>query len=263
MNQSSSTKYEIKSEFKSDKKALKIRYKIEKRELRRRRGEALDGLPRGLPAAALAKEPRLPLLEEIGNAVTHGVGALFAVAAFILMLLSADTAAERVAACVYFAGLIVLFTMSCLYHAFPYGSRVKRLFRRFDHSSIYLLIGATFAPLLLAYIGGAFGLGFFIIQWSVIAAGITCVGVFGPNRLKWLHFTMYLLLGWSALIFMPRLFADSPAFFGWVIGGGLFYTVGTIPYKIKRTPSHFIWHFFVLAGAVIQWVGIYIYIYLK
>ena len=65
-----------------------------------------------------------------------------------------NTKEELFGAIIYSVGLFVMFCISSLYHAFPYGSRVKRLFRRFDYSSIYLLIGATFAPILLAYIGG-------------------------------------------------------------------------------------------------------------
>ena len=109
--------------------------------------------------------PKRSLLEEIGNSVTHGVGAIFAIVAFALMMSVANTTQEVLGAVVYFVGLMVLFTASCLYHAFRHGSAVKSLFRRFDYSSIYLLIGATFAPILLCYVGGTFGTVFFSIQW--------------------------------------------------------------------------------------------------
>lgn len=207
--------------------------------------------------------PKRALLEEIGNAVTHGVGSVFAVVAFVLMLLSSDTAPEYVGASIYFFGLFVMFTMSCLYHAFRHGSAVKRLFRRFDYSSIYLLIGATFAPPLLNVVGGTFGLVFFIIQWAIIAAGISLVGVFGPTKLRFIHIPMYVILGWSALMLMPSLIGASFALAMWILAGGVVYTLGIIPFAMKMKVSHFIWHFFVLAGAVVQWIGIYLYIYLK
>ena len=207
--------------------------------------------------------PKRALLEEIGNAVTHGVGSVFAVVAFVLMLLSSDTVPEYVGASIYFFGLFVMFTMSCLYHSFRHGSAVKRLFRRFDYSSIYLLIGATFAPPLLNVVGGTFGLVFFIIQWAIIAAGISLVGVFGPTKLRFIHIPMYVILGWSALMLMPSLIGTSFALAMWILAGGVVYTLGIIPFTMKMKASHFIWHFFVLAGAVVQWVGIYLYIYLK
>lgn len=206
--------------------------------------------------------PKRSVLEEIGNSVTHGVGSLFAVVAFVLMLLSSDRAEDYVGAIIYFFGAFVMFTMSCLYHAFRHGSTVKRLFRRFDYSCIYLLIGATFAPPLLSVVGGVFGTVFFIVQWAVIIFGITIVGVFGPTRFRKLHIPLYVILGWSALMLMPSLISSSFALAMWILAGGVIYSVGIIPFVMKSPVSHFIWHFFVLAGAVVQWIGIYQYIYI-
>lgn len=206
--------------------------------------------------------PRRPLLEEIGNAVTHGTGSLFSIAALCLMLRGAVGWRDVTAAWIYFGGMFLMFTMSCLYHSFRYGTRVKRLFRRFDYSSIYLQIGATFAPILLSYVGGAFGTVFFFVQWTVIALGITLVGVFGPARLRRIHIPLYLILGWCGLLFIPRMFGRGDAdFFFWILGGGVLYSLGVIPFVLKRGPSHFIWHFFVLAGAVTQWIGVYLNVY--
>ena len=206
--------------------------------------------------------PKRPILEEIGNAVTHGLGSLFSVVALILMLIASNGFAELTSAIIYFVGLFLMFTMSCLYHAFPHGSAVKRLFRRFDYSGIYLLIGATFAPVLICYFGDAFGFSFFAIQWLIIAAGISLVGVFGPTRLAYVHVPMYVILGWSALALLPRMMETHFSMAMWILAGGVLYTLGIIPFLIKSKVSHFIWHFFVLAGAVSQWIGIYLYIYL-
>lgn len=206
--------------------------------------------------------PKRSLLEEIGNSVTHGVGAIFAIVAFALMMSVANTTQEVLGAVVYFVGLMVLFTASCLYHAFRHGSAVKRLFRRFDYSSIYLLIGATFAPILLCYVGGTFGTVFFSIQWGVIAVGITLIAVFGPSRLRKIHIPLYLVLGWSGLAFVPQMLASNVGLFVFIILGGVIYSLGVIPFAIKKKCSHFIWHFFVLGGAIVQWVGIYLFIFL-
>ncbi len=250
---------DIKQEYKNSKKALSTEYRLGVRKLREKMER--DITAHRPPEAAIKQPMRLSVLEEIGNAVTHGVGSLLSVAGFVLMLTGAGSFEETISACVYFFGLFVLFTMSCLYHSFKYGSAVKRVFRRFDHASIYLLIGATFAPVQLVYIGGLWGLVFFAVQWAVIALGITLIGVFGPSRFKWLNFSLYLILGWSALLFMPHMIKNDPGFFFWIFGGGVAYTLGTIPFMIKRRVAHFIWHFFVLAGAVIQWFGIYFYVY--
>lgn len=206
--------------------------------------------------------PNRSVLEEIGNSITHGVGSIFGIIALILMLIAATNTTEKVSAIIYFLGIFILFTMSCLYHAFPQNSRVKSLFRRFDYSSIYLLIGATYTPILLCYIEGVFGLVFCIVQWIIIATGITFVAIFGPGRLKWLHFPLYIILGWCGIIFIPQMFTRDLGFFLFILGGGIIYSLGIIPFAMKKKAAHFIWHFFVLFGAIIQWIGIYLYIYM-
>ena len=207
--------------------------------------------------------PKRSALEEIGNSVTHGLGAGFAAVALFLMLRSAEGVREHISAFIYFSGMFLAFGVSCLYHAFPYGSAVKRLFRRFDYSSIYLLIGATFAPSLLSVFDNSFGLIFFIVQWAVIAVGITLVGVFGPTRLRFVHIPLYVILGWSALMLLPGLLSYSTPLALFILFGGVIYSFGIIPFALKRGPSHFVWHFFVLVGAVVKWLGNYLYIYLQ
>lgn len=211
----------------------------------------------GIKWQAVANQtPKRGILEEIGNSITHGVGAIFAVIAFALMLEKSSTPNSLAGALVYFIGLFLAMCSSCLYHAFPYGSKVKSLFRRFDYISIYLLIGSTFAPILTVFVQGAFGYTFLAVQWAIIALGITFIAVFGPNKFRPLHMAAYVLLGWSALIIIPRM-VSSHVLFWFVLSGGIIYSLGIIPFALKKKVSHFIWHFFVLAGAVVQWVGIY------
>ena len=205
--------------------------------------------------------PRRSVLEEVGNAVTHGIGSLLSIAALILLLIRADTTPKIVAALVYGICMILMFTMSCLYHSFRSGSTVKRVWRRFDYISIYLLIGGTFAPLWLVYWGGKTGLLLMILQWVVIITGVTFVGVFGPGRLRPLHIALYIILGWSALVFLPGMIRNDRLLFWFILAGGIIYTLGIIPFLLKKKGAHFLWHFFVLFGAVAHWLGIYLYVY--
>ena len=147
--------------------------------------------------------PKRTVLEEIGNSITHGVGALIAIFMFILMLLNSNTYFEYISTFVYGISMIILMLMSCLYHAFGCGLRVKRLFRRFDYASIYLLIGGTYAPILLLLTGGVIGQTVFLVQWIIIIIGITFISIFGPGRLKWLHFPLYFIIGFGSVIFTP------------------------------------------------------------
>ena len=205
--------------------------------------------------------PRRSVLEEVGNAVTHGVGSLLSIAALVLLLLRADTTPKIVAALIYGICMILMFTMSCLYHSFRSGSTVKRVWRRFDYISIYLLIGGTFAPLWLVYWGGKAGLLLMILQWAIIITGVTFVGVFGPGRLRPLHITLYIILGWSALVFLPGMISNDRPLFWFILAGGIIYTLGIIPFLLKKKGAHFLWHFFVLFGAIAHWLGIYLYVY--
>lgn len=210
----------------------------------------------------LNEPPILTLGEEIGNAITHGIGAILAIAGMILLLLKSDTSLKVMASCFYGISLFFLMLMSCLYHSFKSGSTVKRLWRRFDYSSIYLLIGGTFAPLYLVYLGNTLGIVLFCIQWFLIILGITIIGVFGPGRYRWVHFTLYFVIGWSGLMFLPDWIKKHEFNLLWsILLGGVIYTIGMIPFLKDKKYDHFIWHFFVLAGAIIHWFAIYLFVY--
>ncbi len=255
-------KKEIVDEYKQKKDGLKAQFKREKRKIQEGYRAQMQAYRLQTDKQDVINPPKRSILEEVGNAVTHGVGTIFSVIAYILMLLVADSTVKIIAASVYFLGLAAMFTMSCLYHSFRHGSGVKRVFHRFDYSSIYLLIGATFAPILLLFVGGTFGWVFLIVQWLIIATGITFVGVFGPTKFKGLHMTLYIVLGWSGLLFLPMMLDGALPLFLYILGGGVIYSLGIIPFAIKKKSSHFIWHFFVLGGAIVQWIGIYLYLYL-
>ena len=107
--------------------------------------------------------PRLTLGEEIFNSISHGLGIGLAIAGMVLLLLKSHTGLEIMASCFYGISMIIMMSMSSLYHAMPAGSTIKRVWRRFDYTSIYLLIGGTFAPILLVYLGKTIGVTLF---WS-------------------------------------------------------------------------------------------------
>ena len=213
---------------------------------------------RPLPAN---EPPRRSVPEEVGNAVVHGVGALLSIAGTVLLALRSDTGAKAFSTAVYGLCLLLLFLMSCLYHSFRWGSRVKRLWRRFDYLSIYLLIGGTFTPMWLVYWGNTLGIVLCAVQWAVIVTGVTLVSVFGPGRAKAVHTTLYIVLGWSALVFLPGMLRDNLPLFIATLAGGVIYTLGIIPFAMKKKGAHFIWHFFVLFGALAHWIGIYFFLY--
>ena len=141
------------------------------------------------------------------------------------------------------------------------GEKVKRIWRRFDYSSIYLLIGGTFSPILLIDFyryHPTLSIIWFCLMWAIIITGITMVAIFGPGRLKWLHFPLYFIIGWSALMLVPGWIKYNINFFWFILAGGLVYTFGMIPFVMRgKKAAHFIWHLFVLFGAITHFLGIY------
>ena len=205
--------------------------------------------------------PKRSVLEEVGNSVTHGIGALLGIAGLALLLLRSDTEIKVVSSLVYGTCFFLMFLMSCLYHAFKWGTTVKRIWRRFDYISIYLLIGGTFTPLWLLFWQGDHSVLFCSIEWIVLLAGIVMISIFGPEKAKWFHMTLYIAIGWCGVIFIPRMIRESIPLFLFTLGGGILYTIGIIPFAAKKKGAHFIWHFFVLFGAIAHWFGIYLYLY--
>ena len=206
--------------------------------------------------------PKRSVLEEVGNAVTHGIGALLGIAGLVLLLIRSDTGMKLYASMVYGICFVMMFLMSCLYHSFKWGTTVKRLWRRFDYISIYLLIGGTFTPMWLLFWKGTPGIIFCIAEWILIITGITLIGVFGPEKARKLHMALYVILGWCGLVFLPGMLRENLQLFFFTLGGGILYTIGIIPFAMKKAGAHFIWHFFVLFGAVVHWFGIYICLYI-
>lgn len=206
--------------------------------------------------------PKRGVLEEVGNSVTHGVGALLGIVGLIILLIESNSGLEIMASLFYGISMIIMMLMSCLYHAFKCDSNVKRLWRRFDYTGIYLLIGGTFAPIYLIYYGNTFGIVMFCIQWLLIITGITFVSIFGPGRVKLLNFILYFAIGWSGILFIPDFIKNNINLFYSILAGGLAYTLGMIPFVMKNSKvSHFIWHFCVLFGAAIHYFGILLFIY--
>ena len=191
--------------------------------------------------------PRLTVGEEAFNAASHGVGAALAIAGMILLLLRSDTGLEIMASCFYGISMVLMMLMSSVYHAMPACSTAKRVCRRFDYTSIYLLIGGTFAPILLLYVGGKLG--------------IALISIFGPGRWRPLHFTLYFLIGWSGLVFLPSFYLHARTLLWFILMGGVVYTLGMIPFARNRKYDHCIWHVFVLVAAALHWAGIYTQLY--
>lgn len=203
-------------------------------------------------------------LEEHLNTISHGLAALTALAGFIVLIVFAAYSSKSwtlFSTFFYGTGLVAVFTSSALYHG-AQNKEIKKTLRIVDHISIYLLIAGTYTPILLVTIGGAFGWTFFGIMWSLAVVGIY-LKIFYIDSFQTTAVIMYAVMGWMALIKVSYLYAVLPATGFWLLlSGGLAYTFGITFYVIdKRMPyAHFIWHLFVIAGALLHFLLIAWYV---
>ena len=203
---------------------------------------------------------RQKLGEEILNAISHGVGALLAVAGLVLLVVRAAKyggAINVVSVAIFGASMIVLYLVSCLYYALA-ESKGKRVFQVLDHCSIFFLILGTYIPLCLVNIGGVLGWTVFGVNAACAVVGIVLNAV-NMKRWKKLSMALYVVMGWMCLIALPSIYRSLTTMgFVFLVLGGVCYTVGILFYRQKeKLYRHGVWHFFVLAGTVFQFFTVY------
>ena len=199
------------------------------------------------------------LLEEIANSITHGFGLSLSIVGLLLLLVYGTQNGDPwriVGFSIYGASLIILYLFSTLYHGLTH-SRTKAIFRRLDHSAIYLLIAGTYTPVILVSLRETWVIYLLPVIWAMAILGVY-IKVFYIHRYERLTLGFYIFMGWFALIAVKPLFNAIPIeSFIWIIVGGLSYTSGIIFYTWHRLPYHHtIWHIFVLAGSISHYIGI-------
>ncbi len=203
--------------------------------------------------------PRYSLGEEIFSAVSHGVSALFAVAALVLLLVFCQkTPVKVVSVCIYGAMMILLYTVSTLYHALGLN-KAKVVFRSLDHCTIFLLIAGTYTPITLVCLGGALGWTMFGVVWSAAVLGVVLNAV-SVERFKIVSMICYLAMGWVVVFAMKSVVENLSSLGFWcLLIGGILYTAGAILYGVgKKIPYiHSVFHLFVLAGSVLHTVTVW------
>lgn len=202
---------------------------------------------------------RYTLGEEIFNSISHGAGTLLAIGGTaVLIVLSAiySTPWAVVSSAIYGASLIILYTMSTLYHAIT-NNTAKKFFRIMDHNTIFFLIAGTYTPITLAIMGGALGWVLFGIVWGAAAVGIVFNSI-DLEKFSKPSIVCYVLMGWVVIFAIkPLIEATSAVFLIFLLLGGIFYTLGIIFYAIKKIKYfHSVWHLFTVAGSVFHYFAI-------
>ena len=197
-----------------------------------------------------------------------GATPIVIIASLVLFILSKSSLKFAVA--IYALTAILLFSVSALYHRVPWSPAKKKIWRRFDHANINLLIAGSYTPFAVTLLEGRDRTILLSVVWVGAAAGVA-MRVFWLGAPRWLYVANYLLLGWVAVAYMPQLYRAGGL---WIllpiIIGGLFYSVGAIFYALKRPGReakylgfHELFHIFVLAAWVSQYVAISVAIYSK
>ena len=201
--------------------------------------------------------------EEIANSISHGIGAALAVAAIpicVVIAVSHGGGVALAAALLYTISMLLEYLASTLYHALV-PLPAKKVFKVLDHSAIYLFIAGSYTPFCLITLANSNGLFLCIGVWALAIVGIA-FEAFWVYRPRWISAVIYLLLGWCVVGFLPAL-VSSLAFPGLMLllAGGICYSIGCVFYVLKKIPyMHTVFHLWVLAGSILQFLSIVLYV---
>lgn len=209
------------------------------------------------------------------SGISHLIGAILSIAGLVMLIIYASLYGEGawdiVSFSVFGVGLTLLYTFSALYHLLNIGEKGTKVFRKFDHIMIYILIAATYTPICLGPIRGPWGWTIFGIVWllAIIGTILTAVWLEAP---RWLTTGIYIGMGWTVIIMIYPLLNTFNQLHAlpsllWLLLGGIFYTIGGVIYGMKKAPfttKHFgfheIFHIFVLLGSMCHFWFIFRYI---
>jgi hemolysin III len=206
----------------------------------------------------------LQKLREPVNSLTHWGGAILAfVGLIVLLIIGWDTPAKMISFAIYGASLIFMFSASATYHMVRVKDRALEIFRKIDHAAIFVLIAGTYTPFCVNAFTGFWKWGMLTIIWSLALIGII-IKIFYIRAPRWLNAGIYVLMGWLSVAAAGQMLVSLPVWvFGWLIAGGVIYTLGAIVYATKIfnfKPGvfgfHEVWHIFVLLAAIAHYVAV-------
>lgn len=208
--------------------------------------------------------PKYTIGEEIVNSISHGLGIILGIVALVLTIVFSaknNNTIGIVSSCIYGLTMIIMYTISCLYHALSPKLKAKKVFRVIDHCDIYLFIAGCYTPYCLSLIGGVTGWVIFAIIWACAVIGVL-LNAIDLEKFIIPSVLMYLVMGWMIIFSYDSVATLLPTpGLALLIAGGISYTVGAILYAIgsKKKYFHSIFHFFVLLGSILQFFSILLY----
>ena len=211
-------------------------------------------------------------IKEPGSAITHFIGMLMAIFAAVPLLIKAAHEPSRIyiiSLAIYAASLILLYAASTTYHTFDISAKVNTVLKKIDHMMISVLIAGSYTPVCLIVLKGKTGIILLSIVWAIAIAGIL-IKAFWVYCPKWVSSVLYIGMGWTCVLAFTQILNNmSPAAFGWLLAGGIIYTVGGVIYalklplfnnKHKNFGSHEIFHLFVMGGSTCHFIVMYAFL---
>ena len=211
-------------------------------------------------------------LKDPGSAITHFIGMLMAIFAAVPLLIKAAREPDHIyliSLTIYALSLILLYAASTTYHTFDLSEKANTILKKIDHMMIFILIAGSYTPICLITLKGRTGVILLSLVWGIALVGIILKAfwVFCP---KWVSSILYIGMGWTCVLaFTQILNALSPAAFGWLMAGGIIYTIGGIIYALKlpifnnrhkNFGSHEIFHLFVMGGSMCHFIVMYAFV---
>ena len=211
-------------------------------------------------------------IREPGSAITHYIGmllSLFAAAPLLVKAQNSQMPSAITSMGIFILAMILLYASSSIYHAVNVKDKVLKIFRKLDHSMIFILIAGTYTPVCMLVLGGKMGMYLLALVWGIAIGGIF-LKVCWINCPKWFSSVIYIVMGWVCVLVFPALWEKlSGAAFAWLLAGGILYTVGGVVYALKQKGfngahkyfgSHEIFHLFVMAGSFCHFIVMYCFI---
>lgn len=211
-------------------------------------------------------------IKDPGSAITHFIGMLMAIFAAVPLLIKAAHEPSRIyiiSLAIYAASLILLYAASTTYHTFDISTKVNTVLKKIDHMMISVLIAGSYTPVCLIVLKGRTGIILLSIVWAIAIAGIL-IKAFWVYCPKWVSSVLYIGMGWTCVLAFTQILNNmSPAAFGWLLAGGIIYTVGGVIYALKlpifnnrhkNFGSHEIFHLFVMGGSACHFIVMYAFL---
>ena len=208
-------------------------------------------------------------IKDPGSAITHFIGMVAAMLAAAPLLVKAyrdDSRLTVISLAVFITSMILLYAASTLYHTLDISPKVNRALKKIDHMMIFILIAGTYTPVCMVVLGDQTGWMLLALVWSIAAAGIL-IKMCWITCPKWFSSVLYIAMGWVCVLAFTRIVQALPtAAFGWLLAGGIIYTIGGVIYALKlpvfnsrhrRFGSHEIFHLFVMGGSLCHYIVIY------